>query len=160
MATATIDDPLIGGRPDEEPLPARIEDQEEARRYIDAIDFETMKSKNESSEHGGIGWPRGKLDFVERQYKNWLFLRRKYEGQPLPPPEDIDDFWHLHILDTRAYHRDTAAIFGYYLHHFPYFGIRSDEDKRHLDAAFAETEGRYREEFDDEIWAYDEELDG
>jgi hypothetical protein len=58
-----------------------------------------------------------KLNYVEKQYKNWLYLRRKYEGEILPPSKEIDEFWDAHILDTRAYHRHTNRIFGYYLHH-------------------------------------------
>ena len=40
----------------------------------------------------------------------------------------MDAFWHQHILDTVAYQRDTVQIFGYFLHHFPYFGIWAAKD--------------------------------
>jgi hypothetical protein len=44
----------------------------------------------------------------------------------------VDEIWHQHILDTHAYHRDCDAIFGSYLHHFPYFGMRGDADAQAL----------------------------
>jgi hypothetical protein len=143
----------------DERLPERIEDLEEARRYIDAIDFGMVKQKSPDVEHGGLGWSPGKFDYHERQYKNWLFLRRKYEQEVLPPPADIDDFWHAHILDTYAYHRDCAAMFGYYLHHFPYFGMRGEDDRAALLEASEHTNDRYLEEFGEEIYSYDPEDD-
>ena len=41
---------------------------------------------------------------------------------PGPPGREVDIVWHYHILDTEAYIRDTAQIFGRYLHHPPDFG--------------------------------------
>jgi hypothetical protein len=138
-------------------LPRRIEDLEEVRRYVEAIDFTMMKKKMESKEHGGLGWSRRRLDYAERLYKNWLFLQRKHEGVSMPPSEDIDAFWHWHILDTRAYHRDTAAIFGYYVHHFPYFGMRGEGDFQDLLDAWERTQELYLAEFGEEIYEFDEE---
>jgi hypothetical protein len=55
--------------------------------------------------------------------------------------------WHQHILDTRAYHEDCAAIFSGYLHHFPYFGMRGEDDKQALADAYSDTIDRYRTAF-------------
>jgi hypothetical protein len=139
------------------PGPERIADLAEVRRYIDAIDFTPMINKMGDDHHGGLGWSVEKLRFVERQYKNWLFLRRKYEGETLPPSVAIDEFWHRHILDTRPYHRDCSRIFGYYLHHFPYLGLRGEADRQALIDAWERTRAHYREEFDDDIWEFEEE---
>ena len=43
-----------------------------------------------------------------------------------------------HILDTRAYSRDCEFLFGRFLHHFPYFGMRGDADRAALDRTFRE----------------------
>jgi hypothetical protein len=40
----------------------------------------------------------------------------------------VDTFWHYHILDTLKYAEDCQAVFGYFLHHFPYLGLRGEED--------------------------------
>jgi hypothetical protein len=61
------------------------------------------------------------------------------------------------MLDTRAYIRDTQVIFGYYLHHFPYFGMRDDRDKHELQVAFAEMEDLYRREYGEEIYEWDDD---
>ena len=55
--------------------------------------------------------------------------------------------WHYHILDTRAYCKDSDKVFGGYFHHFPYFGMRGDEDERNLRRAFEQTKGLYLEAF-------------
>ena len=57
--------------------------------------------------------------------------------------------------DTRAYFRDTQYIFGYYLHHFPYFGVRSDEDYADMEAAWEDTQRLHLLEFGDEIYDFD-----
>ena len=77
-----------------------------------------------AADEGGRGWSVETADKAEAKYKKWLFLKLKYENVLIPPPKDIDTFWHGHILDTQAYMRDTAAIFGQYVHHYPYFGMR------------------------------------
>lgn len=150
-------DDLLGGLPSAEAIPQKIADLDEVRNYIDAIDFNMLKEKTVSDGEAGLGWTMAHLDFVERQYKRWLYLRRTYSGEVLPPGDEIDEFWHLHILDTRAYIRDTAAIFGHYLHHYPYFGLRGADDEQRLLQAYENTRRRYREEYHDEIWVYDED---
>ena len=47
--------------------------------------------------------------------------------------------WHAHILDTAAYRADCDAIFGQYLDHLSYFGIRGDQDPWDLEDAYADT---------------------
>jgi hypothetical protein len=136
--------------------PRRCESVEEARDYIQSIDFEPQKTLMADAEHGGVGWIRPKIDLMEDYYRNWLFLRRKYEAKLLPPTSQLDVFWHYHMLDTRAYIRDTQAIFGYYLHHFPYFGMRDADDDRALIEAFDEMQLLYRDEFGDVIYEWDD----
>lgn len=114
----------------------RIEPFDAAKAYITAIDFSRMKH-NMTAREDDVGWSQEKCDWVERQYKRWLVLRRMREDLHLPPSIEIDVFWHHHILDTRAYFRDTAKIFGYYNHHFPYFGARGPADLDALNNAFA-----------------------
>jgi hypothetical protein len=124
----------------------RIHDLDEVAGYIEAIDFTELKC-NMSTRLGGHGWPAEQCSWAEDQYKKWLFLRRKHENQLLSPNTEIDKFWHEHILDTRAYFRDTARIFGYYQHHFPYFGARGDADLADLRAVWANTCRLFKREF-------------
>src|SRR5262249_33044854 len=100
-------------------LGPRTEDLDAIRALIDSLDFTAAKREVLTSDRGP-GWSTAKADYVEQQYKNWLYLCRKYESNNFIPSRDIDVFWHTHILDTKAYHRDCDAIFGYYVHHVPY----------------------------------------
>ena len=59
----------------------------------------------------------------------------------------MDEFWHMHILDTKAYREDWEKIFGRFIDHFPYFGIYGNEDRTNLLDSFQETKAMYLEVF-------------
>jgi hypothetical protein len=61
--------------------------------------------------------------------------------------EDVDTFWHYHILDTRKYAADCQAVFGQFLHHFPYSGLRGNEDAAAHEAACERMRVLYEETF-------------
>lgn len=138
---------------------------EQARRYIYGINFSRLKENMLRPERAAFssGWSRRKLDYVEQQYKNWLYLARKHDGQgQMPPSADIDQFWHQHILDTKAYHEDCQAIFGRYRHHWPYFGsgeFGQGNDRSDLLVAREVTQQRYLAEFGELIYDYAEDED-
>jgi len=67
--------------------------------------------------------------------------------ETLAPSKDVDRFWHGHILDTLKYAEDCEKVFGYFLHHFPYFGMRGAEDAANLAAAAEHTKRLYQQEF-------------
>ncbi|MOA22943.1 hypothetical protein D3C78_1435410 [compost metagenome] len=94
-------------------------------------------------------WSIVEAEIGIQYYKNFLFLNKKYlPSHPIIPPLlEVDEIWHHHILDTRQYYIDSMAIFGYYLHHYPYFGARGDEDLQHLNIAFEESQKLYELEF-------------
>jgi hypothetical protein len=85
------------------------------------------------------GWTREYCDDVEGLYRKFLALNVRYPGKKICPSGPIDDFWHAHILDTHAYFVNCEFLFGEYLHHFPYFGMRGKEDRANLEAAFEES---------------------
>src|SRR5713101_7068716 len=129
-----------------------ITNLESAREYINYIDCSMIKQKLMlGPEEGGPGWSAETADKVEEKYKMWLFLKRKYENELVPPSCDVDVFWHAHLLDSHAYFRDTLAVFGKYLHHYPYFGMRGKADHEKLVSAFENTKKLYREEFGEEV---------
>ena len=59
----------------------------------------------------------------------------------------MDTVWHYHILDTRAYVSDSDRVFGGYFHHYPYFGLRGEEDEKQLEASFQKTKQYYQDLF-------------
>ncbi len=74
------------------------------------------------------GWQPEQAIRAEKLYRGFLSLSALYPKQACVPTQEIDDFWHAHILDTRKYMADCQDIFGYYLHHFPYTGLQGDEE--------------------------------
>jgi len=73
---------------------------------------------------------------AEGLYRKFLALNVRYPAEKICPTGPIDDFWHAHILDTRAYERDCTTLFGRMLHHYPYFGMRGPEDRAELQRVF------------------------
>lgn len=69
-------------------------------------------------------------DVAERDYRRFLTLHLLYPETTLVPSALIDLVWHYHILDTRKYTADCERIFGYFLHHDPYFGIEGEDSRR------------------------------
>lgn len=108
------------------------------KERIDDLDLDPIKIKLMDPEEGK-GWSLERADEVEKWYKRYLFLCAKYDEIPLVPVADIDDFWHQHILDTRKYAADCEWVFGYFLHHFPYFGMRGEDDAAALTSAAEDT---------------------
>lgn len=107
----------------------------EALERVNQLDFKMLKLKM-IEEHD---WTPEFCDEVDALYRRFLALNARYPDRKICPTGPIDEFWHAHILDTRAYMRDCEDIFGHYLHHFPYFGMRGPEDHAALEKAFRES---------------------
>jgi hypothetical protein len=99
---------------------------------VTELDLEPIKFKLMDSEDG-LGWSLAQCDTVENDYKKFLILCLKYPRETVVPTGLVDKFWHYHILDTRKYAQDCERALGYFLHHFPYLGVRGTEDKLKLD---------------------------
>ena len=107
-------------------------------KRIDSLDLECIKVKLMDHKEGK-GWTLEHADEAEKWYKRFLFFCAKDNDNPLVPVGDIDHFWHQHILDTRKYAADCDFVFGYFMHHFPYFGMRGDDDAAALQTAGEDT---------------------
>jgi hypothetical protein len=115
------------------------------RAALAALDLERIKFKLTHAE-SGKGWDPARADEVEERYKRFLFLTVTV-SEPIVPSTEVDEFWHAHILDTQKYQDDCQKTFGFFLHHFPYFGIRGEEDASNLKAAFERTKELYAERY-------------
>jgi len=96
----------------------------------------------------GEGWPAEVCTLAEIEYRRFLTLKRLVVSLLIVPNRLMDKFWHFHILDTRNYHADCMVLFGKYLHHYPYFGMRGIKDREELAKAFEITKSIYLEVFD------------
>jgi len=113
---------------------------------IEALDLSMIKFKATRSEDG-YGWSEEYADQMEIAYKRYLILHAKYPEMTLAPEQDVDRFWHMHILDTRKYAADCEGTFGHFLHHFPYLGLRGADDEKVLQAAFETMQALHLSEF-------------
>ncbi|MCW3104460.1 MAG: hypothetical protein JWO09_2900 [Bacteroidetes bacterium] len=114
---------------------------------IEKIDFTMIKLKLQDEEEGQ-GWNIEQANEAEKEYKKFLALKRVYHTKEIVPNKTIDIFWHQHILDTEAYAKDCDTIFGFFIHHYPYFGMNGDQDAQNLVDAFEETKILYKYHFD------------
>ena len=113
---------------------------------IQALDLEPIKFKLMDKEEGQ-GWSREQVERMAVAYKGFLTLLAKHPEASIAPNKDIDKFWHGHILDTMKYAEDCEQVFGFFLHHFPYFGMRGQADAADLAQAGNEMARLYAQEF-------------
>src|SRR5882762_1037407 len=113
---------------------------------IQALDLDPIKVKLMGTDEGE-GWSLQYVNQTETEYKRFLTLSVKYPQETIAPSKDVDKFWHGHILDTMKYAEDCQNVFGYFLHHFPYFGMRGEEDAANLTEAGRTTNCLYEKEF-------------
>jgi hypothetical protein len=98
------------------------------------LDLEPIKMKLMHAA-SGEGWSLEKANAVEKEYRRFLCLMKLYPEEDTAPLVDVDTFWHYHILDTMKYAKDCEQAFGYFLHHYPYVGMRGgDDDQFRLDS--------------------------
>jgi hypothetical protein len=117
---------------------------------IEKLDFSRIKHKlmvNDEDEK----WNFEQCELAEREYKRYLTLIKLHPKTNFVPTKLMDKFWHQHILDTVAYHKDCNEVFGFFLHHFPYFGIYGKEDAANLSKEFEKTQVFYLKCFGEEM---------
>ena len=100
----------------------QLETLEDVKKYVFNMDmsmiFRKMTDEIWAGEIG-ILWEVEDAEYAINQYRQYLYLVKKYETN-IAPTIAVDAVWHNHILDTRKYIKDCQIIFGHYLHHYPY----------------------------------------
>lgn len=109
----------------------RITDRpvEQAIAAVQTLDLEPIRLRVMDVERGE-GWTRERAERAERAYRTYLtmLVRHPEAMQSIVVSEDVDEFWHTHILHTMKYTGDCQRIFGTYLHHNPQDEARSAVD--------------------------------
>ncbi len=114
-------------------------------------DFSLTIEKLQEPQYAG--WSESRARAAEKNYKRYLAVTKGLNGYQLVPNGDIDRFWHEHILDTRRYAKDCDLLFGEFLHHYPYYGMRGDVDRANwIDTARA-SDALWHELFDDDLYS-------
>jgi len=125
--------------------PALLSDEALVGPEVASLDFARLKHKvtqTADAEMTEESWDKG-----EKEYRRFLALKQMYPGISLVPSKLVDQIWHAHILDTRAYREDCNTIFGRFIDHYPYFGIYGDGDYQALQDSFQQTIKLYERHF-------------
>jgi hypothetical protein len=115
-----------------------------AKRHINHLDLSSVRACLIDKK----SWTADQAKRVEGDYKRFLYAlaRKRQEDVISPPDQEVDEFWHQHILDTRKYRADCDTIFGHYVDHMPDLG---PDEQRKADARRRQV----YEEYDiDLIW--------
>jgi hypothetical protein len=113
---------------------------------IEALDLDPIEVKL-MDESEGHRWSREYADLMIREYRRFLQLNIMHPDQTIVCSTEVDHVWHAHILDTQKYADDCERTFGFFLHHFPYFGMRGEEDAAALQRSFEESNVLYEQAF-------------
>ena len=115
---------------------------------INNLNFDRIKYKLSLKKiDEGLEWSKEKIEIAEKEYKRFLTLIKLHHPKSIVPSKIMDEFWHMHILDTKTYREDCQKVFGFFIDHFPYFGIYGEEDRTDLLNSFEETKLLYRKAF-------------
>ncbi len=85
------------------------------------------------------GWTAERADIARTEYGRFLTLLQMNPGFMLVPwtdaegRDDLDQFWHQHILDTAKYAADCKAMFGRMIHHNPHVLRGSEQERSAID---------------------------
>lgn len=122
-----------------------VNKMDEAIAVVNSIDFNQINDKLINF----YGWSKEDVSLMNDYYKKWLALHDCYPELTTAPSAKLDEYWHMHILDTKKYMEDCQMIFGKYLHHYPYFGLEGDKDD--LDSSFEVTKKLFKHHFGHEL---------
>lgn len=113
---------------------------------LKALDLGPIAAQLMYPQAGG-GWTYEQTTNALVRYLMFLSLVYLYPNHEIVPTTDIDLVWHTHILDTYKYASDCQMLFGRFVHHFPYFGLRGEVDQQNWNTAFAQTQALFEEHF-------------
>ncbi len=120
---------------------------EEGLRRVDALDLEPIVYKLMNPEPGESALSLADADQDVALYRCFLKLCVLRPGVTIVPTRRLDRVWHTHMLDTAKYRADCDEVFGHFMDHFPYAGLRGEEDRRAWREDFARTRRLFREHF-------------
>jgi hypothetical protein len=120
---------------------------DEQLRRVDALDLEPIVYKLTHPEPGERALTLAEADQAVALYRCFLKLCVLYPGTTIVPTRQLDHVWHTHMLDTAKYRSDCNRIFGRFMDHFPYAGLRGEYDRRAWREAFVRTHRLFKEHF-------------
>lgn len=71
------------------------------------------------------------LESIELLYRQYMYLCAIQPKMSLSvPSNEVDKFWHCHIIHTQAYQNFCNDIAGYFVHHAPHSALTTNEEKK------------------------------
>lgn len=119
----------------------------ERLRRADELDLEPIVFKLMHPEPGEEALSLAEADQAVALYRCFLKLCVLCPGTAIVPTRQLDHVWHTHMLDTAKYRADCDHVFGRFMDHFPYAGLRGEADRRAWRDDFAATRRLFREHF-------------
>ena len=113
----------------------------------DELDLEPIVYKLTHPDTGEQALSLAEADQAVALYRCFLKLCLLCPGAAIVPTRQLDHVWHTHMLDTAKYRADCDQLFGRFLDHFPYAGLRGEADRRVWRDDFAATRRLFREHF-------------
>jgi len=95
----------------------------------------------------GSNWAVERAKKAVEFYRRWLWLSAMYPTVNLSPSHDLDIVWHTHILDTRKYADDCELMFGRFMHHNPFSGLRDEQAAGRREEAYRLTKSLFLKHF-------------
>jgi len=72
-----------------------------------------------------------RLDSIELVYRQYMYLCAIKPKMSLSvPSNEVDEFWHCHIIHTRSYQDFCNDIAGYFIHHAPHSALATNKEKK------------------------------
>lgn len=126
-----------------------LQNLDHAKNIIDSYNFQPVIDRLIRVEK----WSEDEALAVIKQYRRYLFLRKKYPNQILPPSREIDEAWHAHILHTQMYRNFCYQIFNHTDEHFLDHNPAEDEQSiTQFNNFFEQTQNLYKKEFGEYIY--------
>lgn len=111
------------------------------------LEFGSVKYRLMKPE-SGCGLTDEQADWAIAQYICFLMLFWLYPNTNyFVPSQLIDRVWHCHLLDTQKYMKDCQLLFGSYIHHFPFYGLRGADDQQQMYTSFLQTQQLFEQQF-------------
>ena len=85
-----------------------------------------------------------RIEKIAQEYLRFIFLAQKVRFKPVPSQE-VDMFWHYHILNTRLYRDFCDTHFGKFIDHMPL--LKQVAKTMGTDNTFLKTQAAFKKHY-------------
>lgn len=125
----------------------------ERLRRADELDLEPIAYKLMHPDLDAAGVSLAAVEHDIALYRCFLKICVLHPEASIVPSKEIDAVWHAHLLDTSKYRADCEFVFGRFMDHFPYAGMRGADDRAAWREGFARTRLLFKKHFGVEVGA-------